>query len=74
MTVPKASVYEDDLLPPRQHYVRGAWQVLSMKSKTVTSREQGAPDRELWTCVLGFDGLHNPPPLLWRTGIDHKAI
>lgn len=73
MSVPEASVNEDRLPSSRQDYVGAARQVLSMKPKTVPSREQGAADNKLRPGVLGFDGLHNPPPLLWRTGIDHET-
>jgi hypothetical protein len=73
MSMPEAPVNEDRLLSSRQNYIRAARQILSMKSKTVISRRQGSPDNELWPGVLGFDGLHNAPPLLWRTGIDHMA-
>lgn len=58
MAMPEAAVHQDDLSVPREHYVGLAWQVFSVKSKSVAEMMKDRPHDQFRLGVLTADSTH----------------
>jgi hypothetical protein len=59
-------MYEDDLLPGREHQVRFPWQVSGVQAISVSEAMEKAPDGQFGRGVLAFDAGHKPTSLFCR--------
>jgi len=71
MSMPKATMYKDDLVQPWKHEVGSSWQVSDMQPKSVSHRVRHFSHKLLRSSIFSF---HSPHPLTSRfyaEGIGH---
>ena len=72
VTMPETAVDKNHLTQARKNEVRLAWQVLSMKPKTVTKCMSNLAYDHLSFGVLAPDFCHAPAPLFRTKIINHR--
>lgn len=72
MSVPEASVDENDRLMARKYQIRAPGQIPPVQLVPKSKRMQRAPQKHLRLCIFRPDATHVQPPLLTRKNVCHK--
>ena len=73
VTVPKATVNEDDSLIFAQYYVGGTWQAFDIYAVAVAMGMEVTAHNQFWFGVLALDARHALVPLLCGHSVCHDT-